>query len=152
MNPIIKDGTRWPKKWYEITRTKKWDEMSWYEMVLARQVPEPEWYPAGLFGACISQSPKQNRSNIRLACRSKQDIFFFFLAAALNMPEKNISWKLWSLPFLSSIFVAPGYIVAENMFKSISTQGQCVRKLSLSVIALLIYAVRLHGDTALHWT
>ena len=56
-----------------MTRTKKWDEMSRYEMVLARQVPEPEWYPAGLFGACISLSPKQNRSNICLACRSKQD-------------------------------------------------------------------------------
>ena len=41
--------------------------MSWYEMVLARRVPEPEWYPAGLFGACISRSPKQNRFNIRLA-------------------------------------------------------------------------------------
>ena len=56
-----------------MTRTKKWDEMSRYEMVLARQVPEPEWYPAGLFGACISRSPKQNRSNICLACRIKQD-------------------------------------------------------------------------------
>ena len=33
-------------------------------MVLARQVPEPEWYPAGLFGACISRSPKQNRPNM----------------------------------------------------------------------------------------
>ena len=33
--------------------------MSRYEMVLARQVPEPEWYPVGLFGACISRSPKQ---------------------------------------------------------------------------------------------
>ena len=37
---------------------EKWDEMSRYEIVLARQVPEPEWYPAGLFGACISRSPK----------------------------------------------------------------------------------------------
>ena len=26
--------------------------------------PEPEWCPAGLFGACISRSPKQNRSNM----------------------------------------------------------------------------------------
>ena len=33
-------------------------------MVLARQVPEPEWYNAGLFDACISRSPKQNRSNV----------------------------------------------------------------------------------------
>ena len=33
-------------------------------MVLARQVPKPEWYPAGLFGAHISRSPKQNRSNM----------------------------------------------------------------------------------------
>ena len=56
-----------------MTRKKKWDGMSRYQMVLARQVPEPEWYPAGLFGACISRSPKQNRSNICLACRSKQD-------------------------------------------------------------------------------
>ena len=45
--------------------------------VLARDsfgatVPEPEWYPASLFGACISQSPKQNWSNICLDCRSKQ--------------------------------------------------------------------------------
>ena len=51
-----------PVKWDEVTRKvvrAKWDEMSWYEMVWARQVPEPEWYPAGLFGACISQSPKQ---------------------------------------------------------------------------------------------
>ena len=47
-----------------MTRTKKWDEISRYEIVLARQVPEPEWYPAGLFGAYISRSPKQNRSNI----------------------------------------------------------------------------------------
>ena len=41
------------------------EKMGWdsrYEMVLARQVPEPEWYPAGLFGACISRSPKQNWS------------------------------------------------------------------------------------------
>ena len=52
---------------------KKWDEMSRYEMVLARQVPESGWYPAGFFGACISRSPKQNRSNILIACRSKQD-------------------------------------------------------------------------------
>ena len=43
---------------------KKWDEMSRYEMVVARQVPEPEWYPAGLFGACISRSAKQNRSSM----------------------------------------------------------------------------------------
>ena len=56
-----------------MTRTKKWDEMSRYEMVLARQVPEPEWYTAGLFGAYMSRSPKQTRSNIRLAYRSKQD-------------------------------------------------------------------------------
>ena len=55
-----------------MTRTKKWDEMSRYVMVLAQQVPGPEWYPAGLFGACISRSPKQNRSNICIAC-SKQD-------------------------------------------------------------------------------
>ena len=40
---------------------------------LAQQVPKPEWYPAGSFDACISRSPKQNRSNIRLACRSKQE-------------------------------------------------------------------------------
>ena len=33
-------------------------------MVLAREVPEPEWYPAGMFGACISRSPKHNRSNM----------------------------------------------------------------------------------------
>ena len=33
-------------------------------MVLARQVPEPEWYPAGLSGACIRRSPRQNRSNM----------------------------------------------------------------------------------------
>ena len=33
----------------------------------------PEWYPAGLFGAYISRSPKQNRSNICLACHGKQD-------------------------------------------------------------------------------
>ena len=39
----------------------------------ARQDPEPEWYPAGLFGACINRIPNQNRSNICLACRSKQD-------------------------------------------------------------------------------
>ena len=38
-------------------------------MVLARQVPESEWYPAGFFGACLSRSPKQNRSNICLACQ-----------------------------------------------------------------------------------
>ena len=38
--------------------------MSRYEIVLARQVPEPDWYPAGLFGACISRSPNQNRSNM----------------------------------------------------------------------------------------
>ena len=31
---------------------------------MTRQGPEPEWYPAGLFGACISRSPKQNRSNM----------------------------------------------------------------------------------------
>ena len=43
---------------------EKWDEMSMLEMVLARQVPEPEWCPAGLYGACISRSPKQNRSNM----------------------------------------------------------------------------------------
>ena len=43
---------------------EKWDQMSGYEMVLARQVPEPEWYPTGLFGVCISRSPKQNRSNM----------------------------------------------------------------------------------------
>ena len=43
---------------------KNWDEMSRYEMVLVRQVPEPDWYPAGLFGACISRSLKQNRSNM----------------------------------------------------------------------------------------
>ena len=43
---------------------KIWDDMSRYEMVLARQVPEPEWYPAGLFVACISLSPKENRSNM----------------------------------------------------------------------------------------
>ena len=43
---------------------KKWDERSRYAMFLARQVPEPEWYPAGLFDACISRSPKQNRSNM----------------------------------------------------------------------------------------
>ena len=29
------------------------------------------WYPASEFGACKSRSPKQNRSNICLACRSK---------------------------------------------------------------------------------
>ena len=55
-----------------MTRTKKWDEMSWYEMVLARQVPEPEWYPSGSFCACwlvLRRGPKQNRSNICLACR-----------------------------------------------------------------------------------
>ena len=46
--------------------------MSRYEMVLARQVPEPEWYPAGLFGACISRSLKQNRSNM---CQARQNIF-----------------------------------------------------------------------------
>ena len=56
-----------------MLRSKKWDKTSWYVMVLARQVPEPEWYPAGLFGTCISQSPKQNPSNICLACYGKQD-------------------------------------------------------------------------------
>ena len=56
--------------------------MSLYEMVLARQVPEPEWYPAGLFGACISRSPKQNRSNVCLACRSKQTITSWLLKEA----------------------------------------------------------------------
>ena len=47
-----------------MTLTKKWDEMSRYETVWARQVPEPEWHTAGLFGAGISRSPKQNRSNM----------------------------------------------------------------------------------------
>ena len=42
-------------------------------MVLARQVPEPEWYPAGLFGACISRSTKQNRSNM---WQARQKIVF----------------------------------------------------------------------------
>ena len=42
------------------------EKMGRDETGLARQVPEPEWYPAGSFGACISQSPKQNRSNICL--------------------------------------------------------------------------------------
>ena len=60
-----KSGTRWPGR-------QKWDEMSKYEMVLARQVPEPEWYPAGLFGACISRSPKQNRSNMWQARQKKK--------------------------------------------------------------------------------
>ena len=68
-----------------MTRTKKGAEMSKYEMVLARQVPEPEWYPAGLFGACISRSPKQNRSNICLACRNKQD----------NTVKIQHKWKKW---------------------------------------------------------
>ena len=31
------------------------------------------WYPARLFGACISRSAKQNRSNICLVCRGKED-------------------------------------------------------------------------------
>ena len=30
LKPIIKDGTRWPEKWYEMTWTEKWDEMSRY--------------------------------------------------------------------------------------------------------------------------
>ena len=31
---------------------------------MGRDVQVREWYPAGLFGACISRTPKQNRSNI----------------------------------------------------------------------------------------
>ena len=80
-----------------MTRSKKWDEMSWYEMVLARQVPEPEWYLASLFGACISRSPKQNRSNICLTCRSKQDKKEIFIMSVLVFKKHFISSQSQSL-------------------------------------------------------
>ena len=73
------------KKWYGITRTKTWDEMSWYEMVLARQVPEPEWYPAGLFGACISRS----EIYVLLACKAGPD------------SKRNVYMKVISLEWTS---------------------------------------------------
>ena len=38
--------------------------MSGYEMVFGATSPGTRMVPAGLFGACISRSPKQNRSNI----------------------------------------------------------------------------------------
>ena len=54
-------------------------------MVLARQVPEPKWYPAGLFGACISRSPKQNRSNM---WQARQKIF---LVRKVPLPGSEMS-------------------------------------------------------------
>ena len=70
-----------------MTRTKKWDEMSWYVTVLARQAPEPEWYPAGLFGACISRSPKQNRSSTasKTKINDKCITFKFFILSCYGL-------------------------------------------------------------------
>ena len=60
-------------------------------MVLARQVPEPEWYPAGLFGACISRSPKPNRSNM---WQARQKIV---LVRKVPLPGSEISRYLGRL-------------------------------------------------------
>ena len=73
-----------PEKWYEMTWTKKWDEMSRYEIVLTWQVPEPECYPAGLFGACLSRSPKNKTDPI---C-GKQDKKSFWSEKSLYQGQK----------------------------------------------------------------